>query len=294
MENKLVIFPKVVVYKSLLNDPDVILNTVKRTESYSEKTYLFSPWNEWHGNWYGSATQIDGSRDAKIEGGDEDAVAQRHFFKNVFEAFDIASKDFLSDYVNTDGWPKYIKSWDLSNDNIWKEAGISLLKYSRPTENQTHSDLAMNYHTDANSDDELSPGHKLAITVTQYLNDDYEGGEISFYDDSTGKVYNYKPKAGDVTVFPSSAPYYHGVMPFSGNSRYLLRMFVIYNSQGEPEWFSNKDLHGEDVWLKMEKDRLIAGHQEGTNLIHLEYNNEAEPHPRFKTFFIQEPPVEVI
>lgn len=291
MIDKLVVFPRVVIYKNLLNNVDSILNMVKKSETYNEKTYLFSPWNSWNGNWSGLATQIDGSRHAIIDSDDEPAKMQKLFFKNVFEAFDIASKDFLNEYAGHGEWPKYITNWDLSNDKVWNEAGISILKYDHPTEEQTKMDLAMNYHTDTNHEDMDSPGHKLTITVTMYLNDDYEGGEISFYDDTTKSVYNYKPRAGDITVFPSFAPYYHGVLPFDGPSRYLLRMFVTYYNPGSEEWFANLNKYGESEWLKIEKERLSRGHQNGSNLIHISYDESEPNHSRFRTYLASGQPV---
>jgi hypothetical protein len=293
LSNKISVFPKVSVYKKCLDDVDVMFDIVKKTESYSEKTHLFSPWNEWLGNWKGKACQVDSGRYTEIIGDDEDAVLQRHFIKNVFETFDAVSKDYLDQYANTDGWPEYIVDWDTENKSVWNEAGISFLRYDSPTEEQTIHSLAMNYHTDTNQDDIDSPGPKLAITVTMYLNDDYEGGEISFYDETENKVYNYKPKAGDVTVFPSSAPYFHGVLPFTGNPRYLLRMFIMYNLKGSEEWFKNVEKFGKEKWAEMEKQRLQDNWSKGKHLRHVEFDKNKPPHGAWKTFFVEEPPIVV-
>lgn len=289
--NKKTIFPKVVVYKSLLKDVDKLFETVKKTESYTEKTHLFSPWNNWLGNWKGRATQIDGSEHEEILGEDEDAAMQREFFTNVFEAFKLSSEDFLKEYRKTDGWPKFLTNWD--DKKTWDSAGISLLRYDGPAEGQSQDSLAMNYHTDTNQDDLESQDTKLVITVTMYLNDDYEGGEISFYEENEGRVYNYKPKAGDVTVFPSSLPYWHGVLPFTGNPRYLLRMFVVYEYEGSEEWLANRDKYGEELWAEMEQKRLHESWENGNHLRHIEYDLSKEPHMKFKTFFVAEPPIVV-
>lgn len=285
---KLVIFPKVIVYKKILENVSDIFETVKHTESYTEKKHMFSPWKEWNANWSGMSTQIDGARDLVINSNDSDAVMQNKFFKNIYNVFDFVVKDFFSDYKEDKDWPTYL---DLSNNQRLSQAGISLLKYGEPQDHQTLHDLAMNYHTDTNSFDIDSPGYKLAITVTMYLNDDYEGGEISFYDEKENRVYNYKPKAGDVTVFPSSSPYFHGVLPFNGSFRYLLRMFITYKVDASENWNNGLKLHGSKKWEDMEKKRLTQDYEDGKNIIYLKYNENDPDHPKFKTIYLDKDPV---
>ena len=54
----------------------------------------------------------------------------------------------------------------------------------------------------------------------------YDGGEICFYNKNDSKIYQYKPSPGDITVFPSGKPFYHGVNKISKNNRYHLRNFI--------------------------------------------------------------------
>jgi predicted 2-oxoglutarate/Fe(II)-dependent dioxygenase YbiX len=79
-----------------------------------------------------------------------------------------------------------------------------------------------------------------------YLNADYEGGEIDFriFNDRDDKMritggellpldanygeipaIMYKPQAGDLIIFPSRVPYYHGVRRVSTGTKYFVRMF---------------------------------------------------------------------
>lgn len=56
------------------------------------------------------------------------------------------------------------------------------------------------------------------VSVSAYLNEDYDGGTIEF------KHYgiDYKPKAGDIIVFGSSFSYAHKVHPVTSGIRYAV------------------------------------------------------------------------
>ncbi len=71
-----------------------------------------------------------------------------------------------------------------------------------------------------------------ALTILVYLNDDYEGGEISLpFCDVT-----IKPKAGSVLLFPSNFIYAHTVAEMKSGVRYAI-----------PAWFHNrKEMHNSD------------------------------------------------
>jgi Rps23 Pro-64 3,4-dihydroxylase Tpa1-like proline 4-hydroxylase len=64
-----------------------------------------------------------------------------------------------------------------------------------------------------------------ALSVLLYLNDDYEGGEITF------QVSNVtvKPKAGSVILFPSNFLYVHEISEMKSGVRYSV-----------PAWFHNR------------------------------------------------------
>ena len=58
-----------------------------------------------------------------------------------------------------------------------------------------------------------------------YLNDDYTGGEVVFYDDDRTKGTTYSPKTGTLLYFPGTEKYHHEVMPVRSGSR---SNFVIF------------------------------------------------------------------
>ena len=57
----------------------------------------------------------------------------------------------------------------------------------------------------------------LAFSLVAYINDDYEGGEISFPNHNV----TIKPKAGSLIMFPSQEPYIHQVKPIVSGTRYM-------------------------------------------------------------------------
>jgi predicted 2-oxoglutarate/Fe(II)-dependent dioxygenase YbiX len=65
--------------------------------------------------------------------------------------------------------------------------------------------------------------NRTAATVSAclYLNDDYDGGEIAFPDQSI----TIKPKAGSLVIFPSSKPYFHASQEIHSGNKYLCQTF---------------------------------------------------------------------
>jgi hypothetical protein len=98
--------------------------------------------------------------------------------------------------------------------------------------------------------DQLDGDKTLRYSLVMYLNDDCEGGEISFklsdYEDHNKvtspdldyKValennqidFGVKPKAGSVIIFPSSAPYYHIAHRVKSGVKYMIPSHWIHNN----------------------------------------------------------------
>jgi hypothetical protein len=124
----------------------------------------------------------------------------------------------------------------------------------------------MHYHTDFQQEKRDAPGYKPYITCTMYLNDDYEGGEISFKILKEGGGFDevvYKPKAGDILVFPSNQPYYHGVQLTTKGKKYFVRSFWDYYFPGTEEWNANQKKYGATEWAEMEHQREKLERQTG-------------------------------
>ena len=97
--------------------------------------------------------------------------------------------------------------------------------------------------------DQLDGDKTLRYSLVMYLNDDFEGGEISFnlmdYDGVNRKPgthmdyeealknktfdFGIKPKANSIIIFPSSAPYFHTAHTVKSGFKYMIPGHWIHN-----------------------------------------------------------------
>lgn len=152
-------------------------------------------------------------------------------------------------------------------------------------------DLTMNYHTDFAIGEWFWETENFLVTATTYMNDNYDGGEISFF--VNGQIITYKPKAGDVLVFPSGSPlyapsntpYFHGVYKVNTGSKFLIRSYIRYPQTGNILWYKNVEKHGIEQWKKIAHD-MSKGH----NSLAFEYNDD-KVEKRYKNISVWESPL---
>lgn len=226
--------PNVIVFHNALEDPEAYID-------------YYEEYGNWRG-WYGFGRQLDSrfhsfsahprfptwedwQEKLKIH---EEMLGEDLYREEVARLFHDATK-FYRDYTGR----------DLPN---WTCQPWGLARYI-PDENLIdNSVLTMNYHTDYMPDDCESPGDKFAITGVLYPNDDYEGGEIAFRvigEDGIEKEFEYKPKAGDLVMFPSNHPYYHGVKRIYGAPKYIVRLYWMYHYEGSEDWHELNTKYGD-------------------------------------------------
>lgn len=182
---------------------------------------------------------------------------EKSYVKEIINAFEVSTSHYLNiqNVKKNDSWIMMypaICRYDVTTEENYRGEG-------------SEGPLAMTYHTDYEILKAEQPGNKFVLTCTVYLNDDYEGGEIEFL--ANGEVTVYKPKAGDVVVFPSGHPnyfseeftYYHGVRAITNGKKFFLRIFWTEPYAGSEEWLANQAKYGEEVWAEMEKARIVAG-----------------------------------
>ena len=116
--------------------------------------------------------------------------------------------DRLFDII-TNHLKKYLKKYDsLGYVQIKEDTGYMLLRYKTGDYVKKHVDTSSDQHR--------------TLSCSLILNDDYEGGEISFFD---GEI---KPhlKKGDLIIFPSSFTYPHQVLPIKNGIRYSIITWI--------------------------------------------------------------------
>ena len=249
------IYPKVDVYKNLLPDSQRLAEIVKESAKSSNGKYYLREWDQW--SVFGSYTQQKHKDDEPREYG-EMYDDEKYLSDAVYEAYTKA----ISDYIK--------------RHNLTLPEGASLLTSSF-SKYDTNVDLmgnnmSMQYHTDYVIGEAEMPGPKFFLTCTTYLNDDYVGGEIEFLIDD--KQYPYKPESGDILVFPSTEPYFHGVKTITSGEKFFVRNFVHYTYNGSEEWLRNQRHYGASRWAKFEQERLEKENPTNMKYINMGYGLE--------------------
>lgn len=289
---KIVITPKIHVYKDVFNDVGATLNLIKETE-VNDELGVIPKWDSWDAFWKGKASKVPNNKISLTQGESDFLKKQKEVISEIQQIFFNVFTDYINDYKRDTDWQEFIKIWDSYDSFPWQpDPSIDLLKYNKEqSDEMKNSALAMNYHTDNDKVDAEWQGTKKIVTVTFYLNDDYEGGEISLYDPKTEEVYIYKPKAGDVTVFPSGMSYYHGVLPFKGNDRYLIRMFMTYDYEGSKKWKEDLKKYGIDKLRKIEHDIRKDFWEKGGNLVNIVFPNQKPFNEKLRTINVNSDPI---
>lgn len=259
-DNIEIIYPRIMVFRNGISNPEKIVEQLANYTTW-EKWYdigeqiLFNPMITHR---YDNFPTIEEWRkteeERKYQVGPEDLKDLIKIFEDTF-------------FESTQ---HYIEHYHCEKPN-WLHMGSNILRYEGrdPKEDEIKGEnkvdnvgknfddttsgraggtkeMTLPFHTDFYQRDEFEPGLKAEYTITMYLNDDYEGGDIDFRifngredesriingefvatDPSYGEIPSvvYRPQAGDVIIFPSRVPFYHGVRRVSTGTKYFVRMF---------------------------------------------------------------------
>ncbi|CAB5218128.1 Oxoglutarate/iron-dependent dioxygenase [uncultured Caudovirales phage] len=246
---------KIYVYQNMFNDQYFI-------ECFNYITELKDLWKKWHifgeqlnfpfvkttpESSFQAMQYEDFKKDIKFDSESDEKI--KYFYNYIEDVFYATTKEYFKNpgIKQPDGLKKFHHT-------------PSLMKY---VPNLDFDVLTMRHHVDFQQELIGVPSDKFLLTCNMYLNDNYKGGEVSFkvfknnLNESNDDFdhYLYTPKMGDVVVFPSNAPYYHGVRPTINGVKYFVRSFYMYEDPGSQEWHANKEKYGEETWLQMEKLR---------------------------------------
>lgn len=231
------LYPKIFVYKNLLPDAQHLYKIVKESEENADGRFYLRKWEKW--SVFGTYAQ------------------QKHFDheeREFCQRYD--DEKYLADRVS-ESYSKaidhYIEKNNISIPQGGRLMSSSFSKYEKDID-VLKNDMTMPYHTDFIISERAMPGNKFFLTCTTYINDDYDGGDICFY--INGSFINHKPEAGDILVFPSTLPYYHGVKTIRNGNKFFIRNFIQYPFGGTKEWLAKQVEFGAARWADMERDRL--------------------------------------
>jgi predicted 2-oxoglutarate/Fe(II)-dependent dioxygenase YbiX len=254
------IFPYVCVYKNLINKPEDIHNVLKHSLQLSEENPdknfgLFPKWTDWFV--FGKYVSILG--DELLEPESEEDLLDPHLLHKREMMITLWIKEAriaaISHYIGKYNVPQ------LKESQIQQAINIGMYYSDTCSDSMENNSLTMQYHTDYRVDQIEQECFNMLLTCNFYFNDDYDGGEISFY--AYGKKFDYKPKAGDVIVFPSGSPlfpgnepYFHAVKKIENGNKFIARNYLMYKQDASDNWLKNEALHGKEKWASMEKSRI--------------------------------------
>lgn len=188
--NKEVLEEKVYYYTDVVDDPQKLVDAIEEDNK--------NPWGEWMAC---SGQEYVYGTDKSISQSDAADEKNAYIYSTLQKAFDDVARDYAAAQGITEE-PKLFPMYPIK-------------KYMAGT--------FMGAHFDQQEGD-----GRLKVSFVMYLNDNYEGGEISFtLRDPSGPIqgptphsdfaladtssYDFfvKPKAGSIIVFPPSPPYHH-------------------------------------------------------------------------------------
>ena len=240
--------PKVSVYRGYIPNVDEVLSFLKKTKDEKNKDLFINEWETWNKN--GSVST--GNNIFSFDPNNINEIYKKEY--NLLIELTNSIRKIAQQYI--DQW-KNIGDWKFDIEDWQNTLDVNELRLDYLMHGVTNSEnrLAMNYHTDAPQFDVESKKSHHLFTIIAYLNDDYEDGEVSFYDENNFTINYYKPKKGDVVVFPSFNPYFHAVEPITNGQKFIIRTFVLYWYEGSKKWNSLYERLG-TRWLDMEASRI--------------------------------------
>lgn len=209
---------KIVYFTDAIENPQYLIEQIEDTDNYEDIYQSITKWHEWsacsgehyvYGKQKNVYTENLNSLPTELKGKAEYIIDT---IKNAFMQASIKYAEIVQE-----------------KDDINLFSGFAINKYMEGT--------MMGGHYDQQEGDQ-----RLKYSLVMYLNDDYEGGEISFtikgYDalsmeDRPSEDFNaernkekidfgIKPKAGSIIIFPSSAPYHHTAHLIKKGSKYMV------------------------------------------------------------------------
>jgi hypothetical protein len=193
----------ILYWDNVISYPKELVGFINNLDSNPLSHKAISPWTPWKAsndeNLIYGATKNVSKNESKWGSGNEKIDQQTLYIYNSLEmAFEMCYARYMDIHPGLNR-----ELYRLETDNI------PVKKWQVGANMGPHADSY-----DGNAD--------LAFSLVAYLNDDYEGGEISF----PGHNIEVKPKAGSLIMFPSQTPFIHEVKPIISGDRYMSTAMV--------------------------------------------------------------------
>lgn len=254
----------ILLFKNVLKDPKKTYEFILDSKTNDDPFFGKDIWHDWS-PWGNYAKAYPNISDEYKTSDAYGAEIQRECIDIFFGVLEIYKEYFKDDsFFERNGFPKdyptsleELRSRQESGDTRFDIADLVLFE----TNKNTHPDWQMHIHQDTTPHFGLSANHMFNFNI--YVNDDYEGGDILFFnhfgtdkttylDSKTGKTeeawivedfFEYKMEAGDAMIFPVDL--YHGVKPIGENdSKFYIRQFITHNTIKEIEDYRSQFLAG--------------------------------------------------
>ena len=233
--NKEILDPKVYYYTDAIDDFDKFLQTIIELETIESNNELdVNVWKTWTSSndkdfIYGETKTFDINAINSLDG--EVAEKSKYIYDSIMSALYNVCKDYATSIGDFDE-PRLFPTFNIKKYN---------------------TGMGMGAHFD-----QLDGDKTLRYSLVMYLNDDCEGGEISFqlknydggwtssdgfskgsapavdldYDISVanGAIdFGVKPKANSVIIFPAFEPYFHTAHTVKSGVKYMVPAHWIHN-----------------------------------------------------------------
>lgn len=218
---KQILHKMVYYYEDGVKNLDQLMKTIDELDELNN----YQVWETWTASnsktfIYGQTKAFDKNQINQMEEPYKSKMS--YIYNTITESFYNVSKDFATSIGDTDE-PRLFPTFNIKKYN----AGVG-----------------MGAHFD-----QLDGDKTLRYSLVMYLNDDFEGGEISFkfsdYEDigsfpspnldydialANNEIdFGLKPKAGSIIIFPSSAPYHHIAHIVKTKFKYMVPGHWIHN-----------------------------------------------------------------
>lgn len=210
-------------YTNAIENPAALVELINSTENDDNIVQVVPKWDHWEAcsgecYIYGDKKNLAIDKMIQISNEDSKNTAQK-IVNTIVDAMTNVCKDFAKD-----------KGID---DDVNLSEYIGINRYKPGT--------FMGGHYDQQEGD-----MRLKYSLVAYLNDDYEGGEISFtikdgildgedrpredidHEMNKDKItFHIKPEAGSILIFPSSPPYSHTAHLVKSGYKYMVPGFWL-------------------------------------------------------------------